>query len=129
MKYVTKVKRQVESTPIYAPIYKIDALEEAYDEDKFNAINIVVNGAKSNTTVKTLFDAINDVKAEYNDIEGMTLACIVKIANGVYVTNYVRPIGVNSTGYIVELLDNDTKKETGVYVNIYKGAIKFVTFD
>lgn len=129
MKYVTKVKKQVESTPIYAPIYKIVALEESYDEVKFNAIDDVVNGVKSNTAVKTLFDAINDVKGEYSDIEGMTLACVVKIANDVYVTNYVKPIGVNSTGYNVELLDNDTKKETGVYVNIYKGAVKFVTFD
>lgn len=128
MKYVTKVKKQVESTPIFAPIYKIDKLEDEYNEDKFNAIDNVVNGVKSNATVKTLFDAINDVKGEYNDIEGMTLACVVKVANDVYVTNYVKPIGVNSTGYNVELLDNDTKKATGVIVNIYKGAIKFVTF-
>lgn len=128
MKYVTKVKKQIESTPVFAPIHKIDKLEDEYNEDKFNAIDNVVNGVKSNATPKTLFDAINDVKGEYNDIEGMTLACVVKVANDVYVTNYVKPIGVNSTGYNVELLDNDTKEATGVVVNIYKGAIKFVTF-
>ena len=90
MKYVTKVKKQVESTPIYAPIYKIDALEDAYDEDKFNAIDNVVNGVKTDNAIKTLFDAINDVKAEYNDIEGMTLACVVKIANDVYVLSNIK---------------------------------------
>lgn len=111
MKYITKAKFEG-TTEVRAPLFS--------DEDATEPCN-AIKSAKG----ATILSVINSTKFEYTDIEGIICKATVKIGENDYVSNVVKPVATTSTGYVVEICDDDTKEGIGVYANIYKGAIRF----
>lgn len=112
MKYITKAKFEGTSA-VRAPLYS--------SEDAIEPCNAI-----KSTSGNTILSVINSTKFEYTDIEGIVCKATVKInSDGECVSNIVKPIATTSTGYVVEICDDDTKEGIGVYANIYKGAVKF----
>lgn len=113
MKYITKSKEPSGRTPVYMPIFD--------DESSIEPLNKIPQ--KNDGSIRGM---IEGSKNEFSDIEGMILLGVVKISENEYLRDLVCPLTTNSTGVVVELIDKDTLEGTNIFVNIYKGAIKFI---
>lgn len=113
MKYITKSKEPDGRTPVYCPIFE--------DESAIEPLNRIPR--KNDGSIRGMIEGNRN---EFSDIQGMILLAIVKISEDEYLRDLVCPLATNSTGIIVELIDKESLQGTGIFVNIYKGAIKFV---
>lgn len=118
MKYVTKAKEPQGTTEIRMPLYE--------SEDSDRILNAITQARP-----KSILGAITETREGFTDIEGITCLAIVKVGvddegHDEFIQDYVIPKALTSTGVVVEICD-ESKEPLGVYANIYKGAIRFVS--
>ena len=118
MKYVTNVKNATFG-PVRAPLYKLSSVEPQDIEWPELRPENAVNREDAQVNESSIMKHLSAQKAEFTDISGIVCYMVVNIHDDITVDE-VKVMNVNSTSYVVELVDS------GATIGVYAGVVRFV---